>query len=199
VQIVQGDCTFVAKLPTKTTSLDKFNWPHALASRVSDGTMWVADTKNNRIKVYAADDPAGGPILIYGTKGSGTGEFLQPKGISFDPADPTHVLVADANNHRIVELVVPLNPGGPGDVTWLRSRTGFKKPSGVARDAFGRTYVADSMNNRVVVLDPADWNLTYATIQEQMNKPEQVAVGPDGRIYVSDTYHDRILVYEYTT
>ena len=69
----------------------------------------------------------------------------------------------------------------------------------MARDAFGRTYVADSLNNRVMVLDPIDWNLTYATILQQMSKPEQVAVGPDGRLYVSDTYNDRILVYEYST
>ena len=197
LQILQSDCTFVAKLPTTTTSTDKFNWPHALSIRASDGTVWVTDTKNNRIKVYDAATRA--LILVYGAKGPGTGQFLQPRGISFDPADPTHVLVADTNNNRIVELVVPEDPDGAGDVTWLRSRTGFKKPSGVARDAFGRTYVADSLNNRVLVLDPIDWNLTYATIMQQMSKPEQVTVGPDGRIYVSDTYNDRILVYGYTT
>ena len=197
LQILSGDCSFVAKMPATAASTDRFNWPHALAIRASDGTVWVADSKNNRIKVYDADTRA--LILIYGGKGSGIGQFLQPRGISFDPADPTHVLVADTNNNRIVELVAPEHPDDAGDVTWLRSRVGFKKPSGVARDAFGRTYVADSINNRVMVLDPIDWNLTYATILQQMSKPEQVAVGPDGRIYVSDTYNDRILVYEYTT
>jgi NHL repeat len=196
LQILQGDCAFVAKMPTNTTSSDKFNWPHAISIRASDGTVWVADTKNNRIKVY--DAATRNLLLIYGSKGSGTGQFLQPKAISFDPADPTHVLVADTNNNRIVELEAPAHPTD-GDVTWLRSRNGFKKPSGVARDLFGRTYVADSLNNRVMVLDPIDWNLVYATILEQMRKPEQVTVGPDGRIYVSDTYNDRILVYEYTT
>jgi tripartite motif-containing protein 71 len=197
LQILEGDCSFVAKMPASTTGGDRFNWPQALAIRGSDGTVWVVDTKNNRIKVYDADSRE--PILVYGTKGSNAEQFLQPKAISFDPADPTHVLVADTNNNRIVELVAEEHPTGPGDITWLRTRNGFKKPSGVARDAFGRTFVADSMNNRVMVLDPVNWNLTYATIVQQMSKPEQVAVGPDGRLYVSDTYNDRILVYEYTT
>ncbi len=197
LQILSGDCSFVAKLPATTTSTDKFNWPHALAIRGSDGTVWVADTKNNRIKVYDAATRA--LILIYGEKGSGTGQFLQPRGISFDPADPTHVLVADTNNNRIVELVAPSHPDDAGDVTWLRSRVGFKKPSGVARDAFGRTFVADSINNRADGAGPDRLEPHLCHDPEQMSKPEQVAVGPDGRIYVSDTYNDRILVYEYTT
>jgi len=196
------DTTHVVKIPASTTSSDKFNWPHAVAIRGSDGTAWVADTKNNRLKVY--DVATHALLFIYGAKGSGNGEFLQPKGISFDPSDPTHVLVADANNNRIVELVAPNGITAANQVTWSRSRKFFKKPSGIARDLAGRTYVADSMSNRVVILDPAaDWGTTntnggiLGTITG-LNKPEQVAVGPDGRIYVSDTYNDRIQVYQYT-
>jgi DNA-binding beta-propeller fold protein YncE len=200
------DTTHVQKIPATTTSSDKFNWPHALAIRPSDGTVWVADTKNNRLKVYSAATRA--LLFSYGTKGSSEDQFLQPKAVAFDPADPTHVLVADTNNNRIVELVAPNGITSGNQVDWDRSRKFFKKPSGIARDLAGRTFVADSMANRFVILDPAaNWGTTstnsgiLGTITQafglNLNKPEQVAIGPDGRIYLSDTYNDRILVYEY--
>jgi sugar lactone lactonase YvrE len=153
--------------------------------------MWVADTKNNRIKVYDASSRA--LLRTFGTKGTGVGQFNQPRSVSIDPATG-NVLVADASNNRIVELSA--SPGAD-TITWVGSRAGFKRPSGVARDAEGRTYIADSLNDRVVVLQAGDWTKTAAILEDGYSQPEQVAIGPDGRIYVSDTYHDRILVYAY--
>ena len=191
LQIFTAACQFLAKMPATPTSDDRFNWPYAIAARGSDGTMWIADTKNNRIKVY---DTAGLDLLAtFGTKGSGVGEFNQPRSIAIDPVTGD-VLVADANNNRIVELSA--TPGA-GTISWVGSRAGFNRPSGVARDLEGRTYVADSENDRVLVLDATDWTRVAAVLSDGMSRPEQVAIGPDGRIYVSDTYHDRILVYAY--
>ena len=191
LQIFTEECSFVAKVPETDTSTDRFNWPYAIAARASDGTMWVADTKNNRIKVY--DAATRNLLRTFGAKGSGVGQFNQPRGVSIDPVSG-NVLVADANNNRIVELTASPHAD---TISWLRTRAGFKKPSAVARDAVGRTYVADTLNDRVVILGAADWNKTVATLSGGLSQPEQVTVGPDGRIYVSDTYHDRILVYAY--
>ena len=191
LQVFTSDCSFVAKMPATESSTDRFNWPYAIAARASDGTMWVADTKNNRIKVY--DAATRSLLATFGGRGSGVGEFNQPRSVAIDP-DTGNVLVADANNNRIVELTATEDAG---TISWLRARAGFAKPSAVARDAEGRTYVADSLNDRVVVLNAGDWTTTVAVLAEGLSQPEQVAVGPDGRIYVSDTYHDRILVYAY--
>ncbi len=192
LQVFTSTCAFVAKLPGTTPPLaEKFNWPYAIAARASDGTMWVADTKNNRIKVYDASSRA--LLRTFGTKGTGVGQFNQPRSVSIDPGTG-NVLVADASNNRIVELSA--SPGAD-TITWVGSRAGFKRPSGVARDAEGRTYIADSLNDRVVVLQAGDWTKTAAILEDGYSQPEQVAIGPDGRIYVSDTYHDRILVYAY--
>jgi DNA-binding beta-propeller fold protein YncE len=200
VQLFDASCSFLLKMPPTTTGSDKFNWPYAVAIRASDHTAWVADTKNNRLKVYdtATATPTTQPTLLrtYGLKGSGVGEFNSPQGVAIDPVSGD-ILVADANNNRIVELSA--TPGA-GTITWLRSRKGFTKPAAVARDAEGRTFVADSSVNRVVILDPAaDWNNTgdILGILDGMKRPEQITVGPDDRLYVSDTYNDRILVYAY--
>jgi DNA-binding beta-propeller fold protein YncE len=196
IQIFDESCTFLQKMPATTTSTDKFNYPYAVAMRASDHTAWIADTKNNRLKVY--DTSTAKPTLLgtYGTKGSGVGQFNSPQDVAIDPVTG-RILVADANNNRIVELEAT---SGAGTVTWLRSRKGFTKPAAVARDAAGRTFVADSGGNRVVILAPAaDWNDTgdVLGILGGMNRPEQITVGPDARVYVSDTYDDRILVYSY--
>jgi DNA-binding beta-propeller fold protein YncE len=202
VQIFDANCSFLQKMPATTTSADKFNYPYAVAMRAADHTAWVADTKNNRLKVYDTNTPtpSSPPTLLrtYGLKGNGIGQFNSPQGVAVDPVSG-HILVADANNNRIVELSA--TPGADS-ITWLRSRRGFTKPAAIARDDAGRTFVADSGANRVVILGPgADWNKTADMLGtlDEMSRPEQVAVGPDGRIYVSDTYNDRILVYRYTT
>jgi DNA-binding beta-propeller fold protein YncE len=191
VQVFSADCDFVAKMPPTTGSTDRFNWPYAIAARPSDGTMWLADTKSNRIKVY--DAASRDLITTFGTRGTGVGQFNQPRGVAIDPVSG-NVLVADANNNRIVELSAT---HGAATISWEGSRAGFKRPSGIARDVHGRTYVADSLNDRVIVLDADDWTRTTAILEDGFSQPEQVAIGPDGRIYVSDTYHDRIVIYAY--
>jgi DNA-binding beta-propeller fold protein YncE len=155
IQIFDASCSFLLKMPATTTSSDKFNYPYAVAIRASDHTAWIADTKNNRLKVYdtATAKPTSQPTLLrtYGLKGAGVGEFNSPQGVSIDPVSG-QILVADANNNRIVELTA--SPGAD-TITWVRSRKGFTKPAAVARDAEGRTFVADSGANRVVILAPA--------------------------------------------
>lgn len=197
IQIFDLPCTFVLKMPATTTSSDKFNYPYAVAIRASDHTAWIADTKNNRLKVYDTSTTKPTLLRTYGTKGNAAGQFNSPQGVAIDPVTG-NVLVADANNNRIQEFEA--SPGA-GTITWLRSRKGFTKPAAVARDDSGRTFVADSGADRVVILSAAaDWNNTgdVQGILDGMKRPEQITVGPDDRLYVSDTYNDRILVYSYS-
>jgi uncharacterized protein (TIGR03663 family) len=83
--------------------------------------------------------------------------------------------------------------GGPGVDPQL------KQPRGVAVDAKGDLYIADSQNNRIVELSPTGQTLhtwgTKGTGQGQFNEPWGVTVGPDGNVYVADTWNHRVQVF----
>jgi Uncharacterized conserved protein len=90
-------------------------------------------------------------LALYGSRGSGADQFLNPKGIAIDPDG--NVYVADCGNDRVVHL---FNPGKT--VHWVKSFTGasaidpgLKAPSQVALDNAGRIYVTDTGHGRIVV------------------------------------------------
>tara|TARA_B100001123_G_scaffold95945_1_gene110495 strand:+ start:3138 stop:3302 length:165 start_codon:yes stop_codon:yes gene_type:complete len=49
-----------------------------------DGSVYVADTYNNRIQKFTS---LGVFVIKWGTKGTGSGEFNNPKGIAVAPDD----------------------------------------------------------------------------------------------------------------
>ncbi|MCA9665177.1 MAG: hypothetical protein KC503_06300 [Myxococcales bacterium] len=82
----------------------------------------------------------------------------------------------------------------------------FYWPSGLAVDAAGRIYVADSWNHRIRVIEGSQVR-TFAgdgtpgdndgpLLAARFNRPEGVAVGSDGRIYVADRLNNRIRVLD---
>jgi DNA-binding beta-propeller fold protein YncE len=174
------------------SALDRFNWPYSLVIRGSDGIAWIADTKNNRVVSY--DVSARTPLAAFGTLGSGSGAFNNPSGIALDPTSG-NVFVADRVNNRIVELA---DTGGK-QISVVRTLTGgFDRPEGVAVDAVGRIYVADTNDHEVVVLNPnGTMKATFSGHGTGFLYPSSVTVDPTGRILVSDTYHDRIQVFTY--
>lgn len=79
----------------------------------------------------------------------------------------------------------------------------FNTPSGIALDAAGNLYIADTGNHVIRKLAPDGSVTTLAGsgvagfmdgqgAQAQFNGPVGVAVDTDGMVYVADTYNDRI-------
>ena len=72
----------------------------------------------------------------------------------------------------------------------------FAEPRGVAADASGNLYVADTKNSRIEVLDAnGTFVRAIGTLGEgdgQLKEPCGVAVGPNGEIYVADTWNHRV-------
>lgn len=69
---------------------------------------------------------------------------------------------------------------------------------GIAVDAAGRIYVADTYNARVVRIDDmagTNWTSfgTYGTGVGQFNNPSGISIDPAGRIYVMDTGNNRLV------
>jgi sugar lactone lactonase YvrE len=106
--------------------------------------------------------------------------FSDPFGVAVAPDGS--VFVADAGEAHAVRRISP-----DGIVSTIA--TGFNTPSGIAIDASGVLYVADTANNAIrrVARDG-----TVTTLAQGFNGPIGVAVDRAGRLIVADTYNDRI-------
>jgi sugar lactone lactonase YvrE len=140
----------------------EFHFPNDIAADTS-GNLYVADFNNCRIRKLLPDgttstlagNGAGG--FVDGTGGpSGTTEFLFPMGVAVDTSG--NVYVADEDNNRIRKVApdgttTTLSGNGTtGFADGTGGATGtseFSRPWGVAVDASGFVYVADSFNARI--------------------------------------------------
>ncbi len=128
--------------------------------------------------------------------------------------------VADTCNNRVLEFVPPLHPGMVARIVLGQENfsadaassgpSGLSRPIGLAFDASGGLWVADSGNNRVLEFTPplrTGMAATLAIGQEslttdlpgtsatQLDGPEGVAFGPGGQLWVADTQNNRILEF----
>ncbi len=86
---------------------------------------------------------------------------------------------------------------------WGKAGSGrgeFNEPRGVAVDAQGNLYVADTKNNRIQKLSPMGESLAMWGEQGdqpgQFKDPHGIAVGPDGSVYVADTWNHRVQKFD---
>ncbi len=161
-------------------------------------------------------DPGWEPLVVViagdGVEGwrdgrAGQSRFSDPFGVAVG-GDGT-VFLADAGEAARIRRV---SPEGfvftlAGDTTGFADGHGpaarFNTPSGLAIDAHGMLYVADTGNNAIRRVTPEGQVTTLAGgggagyrdgpgHQARFNGPIGVAVDPTGRVIVADTYNDRI-------
>ena len=78
----------------------QFISPNAVAV-ASDGSVYVADSDNQRIQKFTSE---GVFVSKWGTEGRGDGQFYMPRGVAV--AADGSVYVADTWNHRIQKFSV---------------------------------------------------------------------------------------------
>jgi tripartite motif-containing protein 71 len=168
------------------TALDGFNWPRDLTANGVSQTVWVADTKNDRLLEFnRIGQPTGKHA---GTPGSATGQLNWPYGIASYGKD---VIVADTKNNRIERWDT-----NSLSVTWVAP--GMNQPQDVTV-AGGVVYVADTKNNRVAMLD-ADTGAPMGSFNGsgQIHAPEGIAIDAAGNIWLADTGWNRLLEFTST-
>src|SRR4051794_5201320 len=160
---------------------------------VPGGGVLAADTANNRVQAF---DPAGNVVAAWGLAGRGPGYVTRPGGVTFAPDGG--VTVADTFDQRVA-LVAPdgIFAGQRGQLSAITgyafagSNAGqYNRPSGVAYDAAGDLWVADTGNDRVVELDPS--GAVRTTIAGVLSDPVAVATAP-GALYVAAAGHSRLV------
>jgi sugar lactone lactonase YvrE len=157
------------------------------------GTVYIADPANNQVVAQ----PAGGgtPTTV------GTG-LKGPMGVAVDIAG--NVYISDTGNNRILEVALAttgtqtvlggvLASGTPAYAQWPTGPVySFNAPQGIAVDALGNVYVADTGNKRIVEI-PNDTHLGPATPMFQypgaptFSNPVAVAVDGKNNLYIADT------------
>ncbi len=183
---------------TSGNELGQFNAPRGLAL-APDGTVYVADSRNNRIVHLSADLKT--VIKSWGTfadalKGAAPGgTFNEPWDVIVGPDGS--VYVADTFNMRIQKFT----PDGTFIKMWgffgqAETLDAIWGPRGLAFDSKGRLFVTDTGNKRVVVYD-ADGNGLFAFgtsgfAQGQLDEPVGIAIDKQDDVFIADTWNQRI-------
>lgn len=169
--------------------------PTGIACDPVSGWLYVADTGDHQVKIFAGD---GSLQSSFGRRGTGDGEFNYPTLMWRD--ERGRLWVTDSLNFR-VQVFDPtgrfLNKFGRlGDGSGDHAR-----PKGVATDRAGHVYVVDSLHHAMQVFDHAGAFLL--NVGEQGRHPGEfwlptgIYIAGDNHIYVADSYNRRVQVFRY--
>ena len=188
----------------------RFADPYGLA-RDAHGVLYVADAgDNNRIRRVYPD----GRVDTLAGQGEGwrdgpalQAQFDTPSSIALDAAG--NVFVADTGNHVIRRIGTDGNvstiagDGTAGYADGPAAHARFDGPMGVAVDATGRVFVADTWNDRIRVIEPdgqvrtlaggdAPGNVDGAGVGARLDTPVALALDSRGNLLIADMLNGAI-------
>ena len=186
----------------------RFNFPVGVTVAL-DGTLYVADAANHRIRridpaTAAVSTLAGNGAAGFHDEVGAFARFAAPSGVTV-ALDGT-LYVADAGNHSIrridpvtAAVSTLAGDGTAGFVDGVGTTARFNRPVGVAVASDGVLYVTDVINNAIRRIDPG--SAVVGTVAgdgtpgfvdgvgttARFRGPFGVAAASDGGLYVADT------------
>jgi tripartite motif-containing protein 71 len=151
----------------------QFSAPTGLAVD-RDGALYVVDSNNHRVQRIALN----GDVLVYGRPGNGPAQLWGAQSVAVHPGGQ-FFFVAEQGNNRV--QCFHFNGQSRGALP------GFRAPSGVAFDAEGHLWVADTGNARVVRINVQNGQCIGGMDRSVgIVRPINVATDAAGNIYVTD-------------
>ncbi len=181
-------------------------YPMGIALNSDGSKLFVHETGpdptyENRVHIFNTSD--GSFVSSWLTGSVGSGQFVNPGGITLSP-DDTKVFVADSNNNYVRVFNQLGNPSSPSQIGTSGAADGqFNQVTGIKVSPDGSSlFVGDSGNSQIHIIKLSDLSQ-----QEQFGTPGYNVEGAlsnvggftfslDGaKIFVSDSGNDRITVY----
>ena len=184
---------FIASVGSLGSGRLQFSAPFAIAYNDINNKVYVCDTENHRITILNLDLTFHGS---FGSKGSETGKFNLPEGISVDSRG--NVLVADYYNNRI--QVFDASGRYLSSITHTTPEQKLQGPASVSVAPDDCVYVVEYNSDRVSIFDHTGKYIKSfgkkGKKDGEFDRPHAIAVSDEGYVYVSDTKNNRIQVFK---
>jgi len=195
------------------TAAARFNLPYAMAQD-GNGNLYVSDWDNHTIRKITpgglVSTLAGTPVIPGSADGTGSAaSFKNPSGVGLDGSG--NIYVVDAGNNT-VRMVTPAGvvstlagtAGTSGNLDATGPAASFNDPTGLAVDASGNVYVADSGNHLIRKISSGGVVTTLAGTAAvpghadgpggaaSFDGPTGITIDGSGNLYVTDRGNNTI-------